>query len=79
MNKYQKNKMKQSGFTLLELLIVIGLIATLMTLSVVVMSGFLTTAEVEATSATIQKRFGCLSNGLMRSTDRSREAGSRRR
>lgn len=52
--------MKQSGFTLLELLIVIGLIATLMTLSVVVMSGFLTTAEVEATSATIQKTFRLL-------------------
>ena len=60
MNKYQKKKMKKSGFTLLELLIVIGLIATLMTLSVVVMSGFLTTAEVEATSATIQKTFRLL-------------------
>ncbi|MEI6541611.1 MAG: type II secretion system protein, partial [Planctomycetota bacterium] len=52
--------MKKRGFTLLELLIVIGLIATLMTLSVVVMSGFLTTAEVEATSATIQKTFRLL-------------------
>lgn len=60
MNKQQHNKMKHSGFTLLELLIVIGLIATLMTLSVVVMSGFLTTAEVEATSATIQKTFRLL-------------------
>jgi len=60
MNQYQKNKMKKRGFTLLELLIVIGLIATLMTLSVVVMSGFLTTAEVEATSATIQKTFRLL-------------------
>ena len=60
MNKQQQNNLKRSGFTLLELLIVIGLIATLMTLSVVVMSGFLTTAEVEATSATIQKTFRLL-------------------
>lgn len=60
MNKHRQNKLKHSGFTLLELLIVIGLIATLMTLSVVVMSGFLTTAEVEATSATIQKTFRLL-------------------
>lgn len=60
MNKQQQNKLKRSGFTLLELLIVIAMIGVLMTLSVVVMSGFLTTAEVEATSATIQKTFRLL-------------------
>ncbi|HRA90562.1 MAG TPA: type II secretion system protein, partial [Planctomycetaceae bacterium] len=60
MHRHQRNRKKFSGFTLLELLIVIGLIATLMTMSVVVMSGFLTTAEVEATSATIQKTFRLL-------------------
>ena len=60
MNIQQQNKIKLSGFTLLELLIVIAMIATLMTLSLVVMSGFLTTAEVEATSATIQKTFRLL-------------------
>jgi len=60
MHRHQHNRKKFSGFTLLELLIVIGLIAALMTMSVVVMSGFLTTAEVEATSATIQKTFRLL-------------------
>ncbi|MDA1232819.1 MAG: prepilin-type N-terminal cleavage/methylation domain-containing protein, partial [Planctomycetota bacterium] len=60
MRKLQLNKMKPNGFTLLELMIVIALIATLISLSVVVMSGFLTTAEIEATSATIQKTFRLL-------------------
>jgi prepilin-type N-terminal cleavage/methylation domain-containing protein len=43
------------GFTLVELLIVISIIAILMSLSVVLLGGLLDQAEEEATSATIQK------------------------
>ena len=60
MKKHQHNLTKPNGFTLLELMIVVGLIATLMTLSALVMRGFLTTAEIEATSATVQKAFRLL-------------------
>ncbi len=55
MYRQQHNKMKRNGFTLLELLIVVAIIGTLMSLSVVVMYGFVNQAEEEATSATIQK------------------------
>lgn len=55
MYRQQHNKMKRNGFTLLELLIVVAIVGTLMSLSVVVMYGFVTQAEEEATSATIQK------------------------
>lgn len=43
------------GFTLIELLMVMAIIATLMSMSVVVMLGFMDQAEEEATSATLQK------------------------
>ncbi len=43
------------AFTLLELLIVVAIIALLMSMSIVVMMGFLDQAEEEATNATIQK------------------------
>ncbi|MFN9719086.1 MAG: type II secretion system protein [Planctomycetota bacterium] len=46
---------RRRAFTLLELLIVVGIIALLMSMSVVVMLGFLDQAEEEATNATIQK------------------------
>lgn len=45
----------RSGFTMIELLIVMAIIASLMAISIVVMYGFITQAEEEATSATIQK------------------------
>lgn len=45
----------RSGFTLLELLMVITIISIMLTLSVVIMSGLLGSAKEEATSATIQK------------------------
>jgi prepilin-type N-terminal cleavage/methylation domain-containing protein len=45
----------RSGFTMIELMIVVSIIASLMALSIVVMSGFIAQAEEEATSATIQK------------------------
>ncbi len=43
------------AFTLLELLMVVAIIGLLMSMSVVVMYGFIDQAEEEATSATIQK------------------------
>ena len=55
MNCQLQKSNRQSGFTLLELLMVITIIGILMSMSFVVMLGFLETAEVEATSATIQK------------------------
>ncbi|MEZ6034839.1 MAG: type II secretion system protein [Planctomycetaceae bacterium] len=55
MNRQHHNMIKRQGFTLLELLIVVAIVGTLMSLSVVVMYGFVNQAEEEATSATIQK------------------------
>lgn len=46
---------RRRAFTLLELLMVIALIGILMSMSVVVMLGFIDSAEEEATSATVQK------------------------
>ena len=55
MKSQRKHRDVRSGFTMIELLIVISIIASLMAISIVVMYGFITQAEEEATSATIQK------------------------
>lgn len=55
MNHQLRKSEKRLGFTLLELLMVVAIIGILMSLSVVVMLGFIDQAEEEATSATIQK------------------------
>lgn len=55
MNPHLSKHDTRVGFTLIELLMVMAIIAILMTMSVVVMRGFLEQAEEEATSATIQK------------------------
>lgn len=54
MFKFQ-NKCSRAGFTLLELLIVVAVIAILMTLSLRVMFGLLGQAEEQATVATVRK------------------------
>src|SRR5688572_20468601 len=46
---------RRGGFTLLELLMVVAIIGILMSMSIVVMLGFIDQAEEEATSTTVQK------------------------
>lgn len=56
----KKNITSRAGFTLLEVLIVVGIIATLTAMSVVVMSGIAEQANEEATVATIRKLDGLI-------------------
>ena len=56
----RKNITSRPGFTLLEVLIVVGIIATLTAMSVVVMSGIAEQANEEATVATIRKLDGLI-------------------
>jgi len=55
MNQQLRKTERRLGFTLLELLMVVAVIGILMSMSVVVMLGFIDQAEEEATSVTIQK------------------------
>lgn len=55
MNHQPRKSENRAGFTLIELMMVVVVIAILMGMSVVVMLGFLDQAKEEATSATIQK------------------------
>ena len=58
--KNNKTITSRAGFTLLELLIVVGIISLLTALSVVVMSGIAEQANEEATVATIRKLNGLI-------------------
>ena len=55
MNVLKQTSNTRRAFTLLELMMVVTIIGLLMSMSVVVMYGFIDQAEEEATSATIQK------------------------
>lgn len=58
------NNQKRSGFTLLELLIVVAIIGLLMTLTLAVMSGITEQAEEEATKTTVLKVSRLLENRI---------------
>jgi len=60
MNNENHNPLNRGGFTLLELLVVVAIIAGLMSLSFVVMFGFADSAEEEATAVTVRKVQGML-------------------